>query len=85
MKDIQTMAEDTIITLGLMKEKLDLDKFLENCELLENAMVQKNAGQEPYRKATDVNFDKLFRIKAMIIVEACLLAREIRKGKQKWN
>lgn len=77
---MELLAENTMITLGLLDDKLDLDSFIKNCDQLERAMIQKTAGQEGHRKKSDVDFANLFPIKAMIIVEACLIARELKKG-----
>ena len=45
----------------------------EYCLELRNMMMQKTAGQEKYRKASDVSFDDLDTLKNAIVIEALAL------------
>lgn len=57
--------------LGGMKANIPVLK--EHCEMLQRMLMQKTAGQEAYRKSTDVGFGDLDAITNVIVIEAMAL------------
>ena len=54
-------------------QKADIPALKEHCEMLHRMLTQKTAGQEAYKKATDVSFDDLDAITNVIVIEAMAL------------
>lgn len=54
-------------------QKANIPALKENCELLRQMLTQKTAGQEAYKKSTDVCFDDLDAVTNAIVIEAMAL------------
>lgn len=53
--------------------KANVPALKENCELLQRMLTQKTAGQEAYRKRTDVDFADIDAVTNAIVIEAMAL------------
>lgn len=54
-------------------QKSNIPVLKEHCEMLQRMLMQKTAGQEAYRKSTDVDFGDLDAITNAIVIEAMAL------------
>ena len=56
-------------------ERLEKEKaaLKEHCEMLQRMLMQETAGQEAYRKSTDVDFGDLDAVTNAIVIEAMAL------------
>ena len=53
--------------------KANIPALKEHCEMLQRMLMQKTAGQEGYRKSTDVDFGNLDAVTNVIVIEAMAL------------